>query len=129
MDLEAVGRDGRLLVAHLVAHRSRAVARSELAGLLDDGDAALEGPLTRLGEALDGHLATVGAGVSLLLPPEAWVDVEVAERSALAADVAFAAGDAAAAFGHAQMAVRLLALPYLPEFDTVCVSQRRRQQF
>jgi DNA-binding SARP family transcriptional activator len=127
VDLEAVGRDGRLLVAHLVAHRSRAVARSELAGLLDEGEAALEGPLARLGEALDGHMATVGTGVSLLLPPEAWVDVEVAERSALAADVAFASGDAAAAFGHAQTTVRLLAAPYLPEFDTVCVSQRRRQ--
>jgi DNA-binding SARP family transcriptional activator len=127
IDLGAVGREPRLLLAHLVAHRTRAVERAELAALLAGGDAALETALARLRDVLGDHLVTAGTAVSLLLPPDAWVDVEVAERTALAAEVAFAAGDAATAFGDAQVSVDLLAAPYLPEFDTPAVHRRRQQ--
>ena len=127
MDLGAVGPDARLLFAHLVAHRTRAVERAELAALLAGGDAALEPALARLRYVLSDHLTSAGTAVSLLLPPDAWVDVEVAERTALAAEVAFAAGDAATAFSDAQTSVDLLEAPYLPEFDTDAIHRRRRQ--
>ena len=127
MDLGAFGPDARLLLAHLVAHRTRAVERAELAALLAGGDAALEPALARLRYVLSDHLTSAGTAVSLLLPPDAWVDVEVAERTALAAEVAFAAGDAATAFSDAQTSVDLLEAPYLPEFDTDEIHRRRRQ--
>ncbi|MEZ0292780.1 MAG: AAA family ATPase, partial [Solirubrobacteraceae bacterium] len=127
VDLGAVGRDARLVLAHLVAHRTRAVERTELAALLAGGDAALESALARLRHVLGDHLTRAGTAVSLLLPPDAWVDVEVAERAALAAELAFAAGDGATAFGDAQTSVVLLEAPYLPEFDTAAVHRRRRQ--
>jgi DNA-binding SARP family transcriptional activator len=127
VDLAALGRDARLLLAHLVAHRSGAVERPELAELLEGGEAAVGPTLDRLREALADHVAVAGTGVSLLLPQDVWVDVEVAERSALAAEVAFAAGDPATALADARTAAELLERPYLPEFDTAAVLRRRQQ--
>jgi DNA-binding SARP family transcriptional activator len=127
VDLAAAGKDVRRVLAQLVTHRARALERSELAGLLPDGEAALEPALARLRAALGDLLVCAGTSVSLLLPPDAWVDVEAAERAALAAELASAAGDAAAALANARSAVELLAEPYLPEFDDPGIWQRRRR--
>ena len=127
VDLGAVGRDARLLLAHLVEHRTGAVEWAELAALLTEGDAALESALARLRDLLGDQLTNRGTAVSLLLPPDTWVDVEVGERTAHAAEVAFAAGHAATAYVDAQTSVDLLEAPYLPEFDTDAVHRRRRQ--
>jgi DNA-binding SARP family transcriptional activator len=83
--------------------------------------------LAELREALGDRLVTTRSSVTLLLPPDAWVDVAVAEQAALAAEVSFGAGDAEGAFRNARTAVKLLAQPYLPEFDDASVRQRRQQ--
>ena len=117
------------MITHLIAHRSAAVERSELAAVLGDAadGAAVDLRLAELREALGDRLVIAGSSVTLLLPSDAWVDVAVAEQAALAAEVSFGAGDAEGAFRNAHTAVKLLAQPYLPEFDDASVRQRRQQ--
>src|SRR5262245_22826874 len=83
---ELPGRQGRLLLAYLAAHRRRPVSRAELIEMLWPTDApaspeaALKVLLARLrrvvGDALVGR-----TDVSLELPPDAVVDVEVVEQA------------------------------------------------
>ena len=65
--------------------------------------------------------------VRLRLPADVWVDVEVAEQAALAADAALAAGDPQRALERARTAARLLEPPYLPGLGGPTVEARRQQ--
>ncbi len=130
-----LGRDERLLLAHLVVNRGRLIPLAELAGVLDhhghDGaaaDAALAASLDALTGTLGDRLERpAGPEVRLRLPPDTWVDVEVAEQAALAADAALAAGDPQRAVERARTAARLLDAPYLPGLGGATVDARRQQ--
>jgi hypothetical protein len=73
------------LITHPIAHRSAAVERSELAAVLGDvtDGAAVDLRLAELREALGDRLLTAGSSLTMLVPPDAWVDVAVAEQAAL----------------------------------------------
>jgi DNA-binding SARP family transcriptional activator len=95
------GRQGRLALAYLVVERHRAVTRDELAELLwpdqlpDSWGSSLSVVLSKLRRVLSEAgldpatvLASGSSSYQLHLPPETWVDVEVAARAVEAAEAA-----------------------------------------
>src|SRR5436190_1508143 len=82
------GRQGRLLFAYLVLNRDRPVRRDELVDALWSGngqpesaDALLRPPLSRLRKALGPGRVEGRTELTLVLPPDAWIDWEVAHAA------------------------------------------------
>src|SRR5690349_11612268 len=129
---ELPGRQGRLLLGYLVAHRRRPVSRAELIEMLWPTDApaapeaALKVLLARLrrviGDALVGR-----TDVSLELPADAVVDVEVVEQAIAGAEAALERGDPRAAMEVTAAALEIADRPLLPEFEGGWVHDRRRE--
>jgi DNA-binding SARP family transcriptional activator/tetratricopeptide (TPR) repeat protein len=126
------GRQGRLLLAYLAAHRRRPVSRAELIEVLWPSDApaapeaALKVLLARLRRVVGAALAG-RADVSLELPDDAVVDVEVVERSVADAEAALERADPHAAMEIAIAALAIADRPLVPEFDGGWVHERRRE--
>ena len=85
------GRQGRLLFAYLAINRERPVRRDELAEALWSGKGAppayeslLAPPLSRLRKALGPGVLEGRSELQLVLPPDAWIDWEVAPAPAQA---------------------------------------------
>jgi DNA-binding SARP family transcriptional activator/tetratricopeptide (TPR) repeat protein len=126
------GRQGQLLLAYLVHHRTRACPRYELEDVLwprdvpASSDSALSSLLSKLRRALGPDALTGRAELRLSLPEPLWVD---SEALADAVDVATQAlddrrwDDAAA---EARAALSLGAEPFLAECDGPWVRDRRR---
>jgi DNA-binding SARP family transcriptional activator/DNA-binding CsgD family transcriptional regulator len=81
------GRQGRLLLAYLAINRDRPVRRDELAEALYSGKGAppayeslLAPPLSRLRKALGPGVLEGRSELQLNLPPDAWIDWEVAPK-------------------------------------------------
>ncbi len=126
------GRQGRLLFAYLAADRGRPVSRAELIEVLWPSDppaspeAALKVLLARLRRVIGAALAG-RADVSLELPGDAVIDVEVVARAVADAEAALERGEPRAALATATSALEIAARPLLPEFDGAWVDERRRE--
>jgi DNA-binding SARP family transcriptional activator/tetratricopeptide (TPR) repeat protein len=127
------GRQGQLLLAYLVCHRTRACPRYELEDVLWPEDApaaaesALSSLLSKLRRALGPDALTGRAEVRLSLPEPLWVDTEAL---ADAVDVAVQALDDrrwADAAAQARAALALGTEPFLAECDGRWVRERRRE--
>jgi DNA-binding SARP family transcriptional activator len=101
------GRQGRLAFAYLAVNRRRPVARDELIELLwparlpaDPGE-ALSALLSRARRALGADVLTGRRELELVLPTDAWIDLEAALDAAERAEAALAAGDFGAALAAA----------------------------
>ena len=119
------GRQGRLGFAYLVAHRHRAVLNGTLAEVLwpggdaPDNDTAFSAVLSRLrallkkagitGASIDADRGTV----SIVLPPDSWVDIEAAANAIDLCDGALRRGDRGTAWGHANVAIVIATRPFL----------------
>jgi DNA-binding SARP family transcriptional activator len=127
------GRQGRLILAYLVLHRDRPVSRDELINVLWQRDPpAAPGPalstlLARLRRVLGNELLAGRTHLSLRLPDDAWIDVEVASRRAAEAEAALAAADPARAHELARAAFELLERSLLAEFEAPWIDERRRE--
>jgi DNA-binding SARP family transcriptional activator len=81
------GRQGRMLLAFQIANRARALRRDELVEVLwetnppSNPDAGLNTVLSRLRRVLGPEVLPPGE-ISLRLPEEAWIDVELIARRA-----------------------------------------------
>jgi DNA-binding SARP family transcriptional activator len=89
-------RQGRVLFTYLVVNRHRPASRDQLVDALwagavpPDAEGALSSVLSRLRRAI-GIDALGGRGeVRLILPPDAWVDLEAAEEAMHRAESAIA---------------------------------------
>jgi hypothetical protein len=89
---------GGLLFVYLAVHRLRAVTRDELAeavwpaGAPAARDTALNALLSKLRRLLGAELLPARGDPRLLLPPDAWVDLEAARDAAHRAESAAALG-------------------------------------
>jgi len=117
------GRQGRLLLAFLVANRNRTLTREELVGAVwEDGrDGGLAPLLSKLRRALPLD------GLRLDLPSDAWIDVEAAADAVHRAESAIAPGDFHRAWGPAQVAMFVAGRPFLPEADSPWVDEERHR--
>jgi SARP family transcriptional regulator, regulator of embCAB operon len=127
------GRQGRLLFVYLVANRHRPVARDELAALLwpERPPATFDGSLSAL---LSKLRRTLGEGrlegrseLRLVLPADAWVDLEAATEGLHRAESAVARGDWAGAWGPGRVAQHVAARGFLPGEEAPWAVRTRRR--
>ena len=127
------GRQGQLLFAYLVCHRTRACPRYELEDVLWPKDApassesALSALLSKLRRALGPDRLTGRAELRLALPEPLWVDIEALADGVEVAAQALEDRRWEDATGHARAALALGAEPFLAECDGPWVRERRRE--
>jgi SARP family transcriptional regulator, regulator of embCAB operon len=126
-------RQGRLLFTYLVLNRHRHAGRDELVDTLwqddapPDADAALSTVMSRLRRAI-GAEALVGRGeVRLVLPADAWVDVEAAEEAIHRAEAAIAQGRWAPAWAPSLVALFVARRGLLRGEDARWIEPHRRR--
>lgn len=127
------GRQGRLLFAYLAAHRQRLVARGELLDVLwpDEAPGAAESGLAALLAKMRRALGT-GAlegkhDIRLVLPPDAWVDLEAARDGLHRAESAIGVRDWARGWGPARVAMHIAGRTFLPGYQSPWVESVRRE--
>ena len=127
------GRQGRALVAYLVLNRDRAVSRDELLHVLwptqppASPEAALSSVLAKVRRAIDPALISGRQSLTLNLPPDAALDVQVAAEQTATAERALADNDPANALRAAQSVVGILGQPLLPDLDGEWIETWRRR--
>lgn len=128
VDERLPARQGRLLFAHLVLERRRPVSRDVLEDVLwgDEPPDATGSALSSLLSKLRRLVAVEGRSeVRLLLPADAWVDVEAAAEALHRAESAVARGDWVAAWGPARVAQHVCERPFLPGETGAWAAARR----
>jgi SARP family transcriptional regulator, regulator of embCAB operon len=122
VEAELPGRQGRLLLAYLVANRLRTVTRDELVEAI-------------WGEHADGGLAPLLSKVRRVVPldgtriafDELWVDTEAAVEALHRAESALALGEPLRAWGPAQVAMFVGGRTFLPGEDAPWIDEVRRR--
>lgn len=125
------GRQGRLIVAYLVANRARTVTRDELLDALWWREApagaggTLSTLLSRTRRVLGDERLRGKSELQLVLPPDAWVDIEVAARAVHVAESAVAQGDFTRAWAPARAALNAASRGFLPGHEAPWIAERR----
>lgn len=124
------GRQGRLLFVYLVANRLRPAPRAELAEALwgerppPNVDSALSALLSKVRRLV----AVEGRGeVRVMLPDDAWVDLEAAAEGLHRAESAGARGEWHDAWGPARLAQHVAARGFLPREDAPWITAIRHR--
>lgn len=125
-------RQGRILFAHLVVHRRRPASRD---GLLDSlwptgaptaADRALSALLSKLRNALGSDMIAGRDRPQLVLPGDAYVDIEASADRLHAAQTAVALGDWHRAWAPARAALHTATRGFLPGEDAPWIEAVRR---
>ncbi len=126
-------RQGRVLFTYLVVNRHRHAGRDELidalwsAALPPDAEGALSTVLSRLRRAI-GMDAIEGRGdIRLVLPPDAWIDLESAEEAIHRAESAIAQEQWARAWGPSLVALLVARRGFLRGEDAAWIEPHRRR--
>ena len=116
------GRQGRLLFAFLAANRNRTLARHQLLDALwaDGRDGGLAPLLSKLRRVVPLD------DLRLMLPHDAWVDIEAAEDAVHRAESAIAQGDFHRAWGPSQVAMFIAGRTFLPGEEAAWIDDLRR---
>ncbi|MFN2545433.1 MAG: BTAD domain-containing putative transcriptional regulator [Actinomycetota bacterium] len=133
VDSELPGAKGRALFGYLVLNRARRIGREELVTAVYGDDAPPDhGP--RLSVLLSKVRSGLGPGVlagrsevELILPPEAFVDVEAALEALHRAESHVAAQEWAEAWGPAGVAYHVASRPLLQGNDQPWLDEWRRR--
>jgi DNA-binding SARP family transcriptional activator len=127
------GAKGRLLFAYLVLNRLRQVDRDELLDAAYGDEASLEHHprlsvlLSKLRSAVGPELLSGRSQIELVLPPDAFVDVEAALEGLHRAESHVAAGEWAEAWGPAGIAYHVASRPLLQGQDRPWLDEWRRR--
>lgn len=124
------GRQGRLLFVYLVANRLRPAPRDELVEALWGGEApaTVDSALSALLSKLRRLVPIEGRGeLRLVLPEEAWIDLEAAAEGLHRAESAAAAGAWHDAWGPARVAQHVAARGFLPGEDAPWITAVRHR--
>jgi SARP family transcriptional regulator, regulator of embCAB operon len=127
------GAKGRLLFAYLVLNRLRQVDRDELLDAVYGDEASLEHHprlsvlLSKLRSAVGRELLSGRSQIELVLPPDAFVDVEAALEGLHRAESHVAAGEWAEAWGPAGIAYHVASRPLLQGQDRPWLDEWRRR--
>jgi SARP family transcriptional regulator, regulator of embCAB operon len=125
------GRQGRVLFAYLVTHRRRPLSRAALiealwpAGQPGAPETALSALLAKLRRVV-GSRAIVGThDVRLLLPVDAWIDVEAAAEALHRAESAVSLGNWTAAWGPSRVALHIGMRTFLAGYEAPWIDESR----
>jgi len=124
------GRQGRLLFAYLVLERRRAIRRDELVDSLWDDDlpGAPDAALSALLSKLRRLLPLEGRSeLRVILPADAWIDVEAVGEALHRAEGAVTRGDWTAAWGPARVAQHIAARGLLQGEEARWLEEPRRR--
>jgi DNA-binding SARP family transcriptional activator len=128
---ELPGHQGRLLFVYLVLHRQRECSRPELTEALwpetapAAADTGLSALLSKLRRAVGPERLPGRSNVRLVLPQDAWVDLEAATEAIHRAEAAVAVGAWTAAWGPARVAQHVAVRGFLPGEEAAWVEQQR----
>jgi DNA-binding SARP family transcriptional activator len=120
-------RQGRLLFAFLVVHRAAPVARDAVADALGAPDATLRPLLSRLRRVLGADAVPSGEQPRLVLPPEAFVDLDAAREGLHRAEAAVAARDWGRGWAPARVALHTASRGFLAGHDAPWIAEVRRE--
>ena len=124
---------GQLLFSYLVLNRLRGVDRDELLIAVYGEDAAaahharLSVLLSKLRRVVGAERLTRGAQIELVLPADAFVDVEIALEALHRAESLIAKGEWAAAWGPSSLAYDVASRPLLRAHDRAWLEDWRRR--
>jgi SARP family transcriptional regulator, regulator of embCAB operon len=127
------GAKGRLLFAYLVLNRLRRLGRDELLQAVygeevsPDHQPRLSVLLSRLRTAVGSELLPGRSEIELILPPDAFVDVEAALEALHRAESHVAAGHSAEAWGPAGVAYHVASRPLLQGHDRPWLDEWRQR--
>ena len=127
------GTLGQLLVAYLVLNRLRRIDRDELLIAVYGDDATanhqarLSVLLSKLRRVVGAELLAGRAQIELVLPADAFVDVEAALEAVHRAESHVAKGEWAAAWGPSSLAFDVTSRPLLPGHDRPWLEDWRRR--
>jgi DNA-binding SARP family transcriptional activator len=127
------GAKGQLLFVYLVLNRFRQVDRGELLDAVYGDEASLEHHprlsvlLSKLRSAVGRELLSGRSQIELVLPPDAFVDVEEALEGLHRAESHVAAGEWAEAWGPAGIAYHVASRPLLQGHDRPWLDEWRRR--
>ncbi len=122
------GRKGRLLFVFLTVNRLRSTTRNELVAALwpDEPPAAADSSLSALISKLRRTFEIEGRSeLRLILPDDAFVDLEAAGEAVHRAESAVARGDWAAAWGPTRIAIHTANRGFLPREELPWVVEIR----
>lgn len=128
------GEKGQLLFAYLVLNRRRRIGRDELLAAVYGEDAApdhqarLSVLLSKLRRAIAPALLSGRAQLELLLPEDAFVDVEAAFEALHRAESHVANGEWAEAWGPSGVAYHIASRPLLEGHDRAWLDDWRRRR-
>jgi DNA-binding SARP family transcriptional activator len=132
LENELPGRQGRLLFIYLLVNRARLVARRELLDVLwpdalpQTAETTLTGVLSRLRHVVGENVLQGREQLRLVLPANAWIDVEVASRAIHEAETAVYSGDWPQAWIGGRVALDVSRREFAAGFDAPWIEERRR---
>ena len=127
------GAKGQLLFAYLVLNRFRRIGRDELLDAVygeqatPDHRAPLSVLLSKLRRVVGADLLAGRSQIDVVLPPDAFVDVEAALDGLHRAESHVAAGEWAEAWGPAGIAYHVASRPLLQGHDRAWLDEWRRR--
>ena len=127
------GTKGRLLFAYLVLNRDRRMSRDELLTAVygeeasPDQHPSLSVLLSKLRSAIGQGVLVGRSEIELVLPPDAFVDVEAAREALHRAESHVAAGEWAESWGPAGVAYHVARRPLLQGEDRPWLEEWRRR--
>ena len=127
------GRQGRLLLAYLVLNRDRPTSRDRLIDLLwprrapADPDESLSALLSKLRRVLGAQTIRGRTELTLVLAPDAWVDLEVARAAVEQAESALTRANSREAQASAQIAYEVASRGFYARHDDPWTQERHEE--